>query len=209
MPRGGGALTRGSIGAASAAATQDEVMNVRVLVVYASRHGATQGIAERIAARLGQGGVEVTVKSTAQAGDLAGYDAFVIGSAAYAFHWLKEATAFVRHNRSLLASRPNWLFSSGPLGTETIDAQGRDVRAEAEPREFGEFREAIHPRDQRIFFGAYDPTSKPIGFIERFTRMMPAARAAMPAGDFRDWDEIEAWAARIAGELTLVPAGSR
>lgn len=202
-------LTRGPIEAASAAATRDEVMNVRVLVVYASRHGATRGIAERIAARLGQGGVEATLKSTEQAGDLAGYDAFVIGSAAYAFHWLKEATAFVRRNRSLLASRPVWLFSSGPLGTEATDAQGRDVRAAAEPREWAEFRDAIHPRDQRIFFGAYDPEGKPIGFMERLTRMMPAARAAMPVGDFRDWDEIEAWAATIADELTLVPAGIR
>ncbi len=184
-------------------------MNVRVLVVYASRHGATREIAERIAARLGQGGVEATVKSTEPAGDLAGYDAFVIGSAAYAFHWLKEASAFVRRNRSLLASRPVWLFSSGPLGTKTTDAQGRDVRAEAEPREFAEFRDAIHPRDLRIFFGAYDPEGKPIGLMERLTRMMPAARAAMPVGDFRDWDEIEAWAGKIANELKLVPAGSR
>ncbi len=184
-------------------------MNVRVLVVYASRHGATRGIAERIATRLGQGGVEATLKSTAQAGDLAGYDAFVIGGAAYAFHLLKEVTAFVRRNRSLLASRPVWLFSSGPLGTETTDAKGRDVRAASEPREFAEFRDAIHPRDVRIFFGAYDPEAKPIGFMERLTRMMPAARAAIPAGDFRDWDEIEAWAAKIAEELTLAPAGSR
>jgi menaquinone-dependent protoporphyrinogen oxidase len=184
-------------------------MNVRVLVVYASRHGATREIAERIAARLGQGGVEATLESTEQAGDVAGYDAFVIGSAAYAFHWLKEATAFVRRNRSLLASRPVWLFSSGPLGTETTDAQGRDVRVASEPREFVEFREAIHPRDQRVFFGAYDPDGKPIGFMERFTRMMPVARAAMPVGDFRDWGEIEAWAGKITDDLTLVPAGSR
>ncbi len=45
--------------------------------------------------------------------------------------------------------------------------------------------------------------------MERFARLMPAARAAIPAGDFRDWEEIEAWAARIADELTPVPAGGR
>ena len=121
----------------------------------------------------------------------------------------QRVLAFVRRHRSLLASRPVWLFSSGPLGTETTDAQGRDVREASEPREFAEFRDAVHPRDQRVFFGAYDPDSKAIGFMERFTRMMPAARAAMPGGDFRDWAEIEAWAAKIADELTLVPAGSR
>ncbi len=179
---------------------------MRVLVVYASRHGATKGIAERIAGSLGQRGLEVTLRPVEQAGDLAGYDAYVIGSAAYAFHWLKEAAEFVRRNRSPLASRPAWLFSSGPLGTELTDAKGRDVRAEAEPREFAEFRDAIHARGQGVFFGAYDPDSKPIGLMERFTRLMPAARAAMPAGDFRDWDEIEAWAATIADELVRSPA---
>ena len=182
---------------------------MQVLVVYASRHGATKGIAERIVAKLDQRALEVTLRPADQAGDLAAYDAFVIGGAAYALHWLKGAAEFVRRNRPQLSSRPVWLFSSGPLGTETTDAQGRDVRMEAEPREFAEFRDAIQSRDLRVFFGAYDPASKPIGFMERFARMMPAARAALPAGDFRDWNAIDAWAETIANELSLVPAGGR
>jgi menaquinone-dependent protoporphyrinogen oxidase len=182
---------------------------MRVLVVYASHHGATQGIAERIASTLDRSGITTTLRRVGEVGDLAGYDAFVVGSAAYMFHWLKEATAFVRRNRVVLASHPVWLFSSGPLGTETTDADGRDVRAAAEPREFIELRAAIHPCGERIFFGAYDPKQKPIGFMERVTRVMPAARAAFPAGDFRDWPEIEAWAADIADELVAQAAGGR
>ena len=182
---------------------------MRVLVVYASRHGATQGIADRIAASLSGRGIEVSVRSADERGDIAGFDAFVIGAAAYLFHWLKEATAFVRHNRSTLASHPVWLFSSGPLGTDATDAEGRDVLETTEPREFAEFRDAIRPRGLRVFFGAYDPDSKPIGIMERFTRLMPAARNAFPAGDFRDWDEIDAWAAGIADELLLAPVGGR
>jgi menaquinone-dependent protoporphyrinogen oxidase len=30
---------------------------------------------------------------------------------------------------------------------------------------------------------------------------MPATRDALPAGDFRDWPVIDAWAAQIAAEL--------
>jgi menaquinone-dependent protoporphyrinogen oxidase len=36
---------------------------------------------------------------------------------------------------------------------------------------------------------------------------MPAARAALPAGDFRDWPAIEAWAAQIAAELAVGEPG--
>jgi menaquinone-dependent protoporphyrinogen oxidase len=30
---------------------------------------------------------------------------------------------------------------------------------------------------------------------------MPAARDALPAGDYRDWPAIDAWATQIAAEL--------
>lgn len=179
---------------------------MRVLVVHASRHGATEGIAERIAVAIAQRGIEVSLRPARERPDVAGFDAVVVGGAAYLFHWLKDATEFVRHNRDELASRPTWLFSSGPLGTDVVDAEGRDVRQLAEPREFAELRDAVHPRGEAIFFGAYDPASPPIGLAERFTRLMPAARDALPAGDFRDWTAIDAWANAIADELSLVPA---
>jgi menaquinone-dependent protoporphyrinogen oxidase len=177
---------------------------MKVLVAYASRHGATRGIAERIAKVVERRGLEVALKPVESAGAVAEYDAFVIGSAAYMSHWMDEATKFVRRNRSVLASRPVWLFSSGPVGTETVDAKGRDLVEASEPREFAEFSGAINPLDQRVFFGAYDPDAEPIGLMERFgarfTRI-PAIREALPAGDFRDWPRIEAWADGIAREL--------
>lgn len=177
-----------------------------VLVAYASRHGATAGIAERIAERLRVAGLEAEARPVNAVRDLAAYDAFVIGAAAYMFHWMKEATAFVRRNRVFLASRPVWLFSSGPLGTEATDEQGQDLRVVSEPKEVVELRAAVRPRDHRVFFGAFDRHMKAVGFTERFVMMMPAARAAFPEGDFRDWAEIEAWADGIARELAPVPA---
>jgi menaquinone-dependent protoporphyrinogen oxidase len=42
--------------------------------------------------------------------------------------------------------------------------------------------------------------------MARFMRLAPASRNALPAGDFRDWPAIEAWAGTIARELEPVGA---
>jgi menaquinone-dependent protoporphyrinogen oxidase len=173
---------------------------MNVLVAYASKYGATRGIAERLADRLRAAGLEAQAEPVTTGGDLSEYGAFVIGGAAYLGHWLKEATEYGRRNGAVLASQPTWLFSSGPLGTEPTDAEGRDLRLAAEPKEFAEFKETIKPVGTRVFFGALDPGK--LGFRDRAMRTLPAGRALFPEGDFRDWPDIDAWATGIALELT-------
>lgn len=169
-----------------------------ILITYASKHGATMGIAERIGRKLSQLGQDVVVLPMAAVGDteVSTYDAFVVGGAAYYFHWMKEATRFVRRYRDTLAQRPVWLFSSGPLGSPDTYANKPDPRQTLVPKEFAELQAAIHPRDSRIFFGALDPDL--FGFPVR----MIANK--LPKGDFRDWADIDAWAEEIA--RALVPA---
>ncbi len=174
---------------------------MRTLVTFATRHGATAGIAERIGAVLTDGGLSVDVRPVEEVTDLAGYDAVVLGGAAYMFHWLRPAVAFARKHRRELAALPVWLFSSGPLGTDLVDEDGRDVRATSRPKEFDELTNLLHPRGEQVFFGAYDPDARPVGIGERFVRHMPAARDALPGGDFRDWPQIEDWARGIAAQL--------
>jgi menaquinone-dependent protoporphyrinogen oxidase len=180
------------------------------LVTYASRHGATRGIAERIAAVLERNRVEVTLKPAAEVDSVDRYDAFVIGSAVYMGGWLGEATTFVRRHADTIAKHPVWLFGSGPVGPDRVDQTGRDVLDVSRPREFAEFKIALHPRDERMFFGAYDPDAPAIGIAERLGKVftkLPDIRAALPAGDFRDWSEIEAWARSIARDLAPVGPG--
>lgn len=178
---------------------------MKVLVAYASKYGATRVIAERLADRLRDAGLEAQAQPVTTVGELSGYDGFVIGGAAYLGHWLNDATAFVRRHGDVLATRPTWLFSSGPLGTKPTDAEGRDLRLAAAPKEFAEFQEAIKPIGTRVFFGVLDPGR--LGLRDRAIRSLPAGRALLPEGDFRDWPDIEAWAAGIAVELTAAPAG--
>lgn len=60
------------------------------------------------------------------------------------------------------------------------------------------------PRDHRVFQGAFDPHQPPKAFSERVVRIMPAAKQLLPEGDFREWDEVEAWASQIAAALTPI-----
>ena len=159
-----------------------------VLVAYASKHGSTQGIAERIAEKLRQLDKEAESRPVEAINDLRSYQAFVIGSAVYYGSWLKEATEWVHRNQAVLSHHPVWLFSVGPLGTEAQDD-------EQQPKEMAQFQQAIAPREQRIFYGALDPSR--LSFAERV--LVKAVEA--PKGDFRDWQAIEAWAANIARDL--------
>src|SRR5512141_2550281 len=81
-----------------------EETRMKVLVAYASRHGATQGIAEPIAQPLAGNGLEVTTQSADRAQVSETYDAYVIGSGAYAGHWISAASDFVSRNRAQLAA---------------------------------------------------------------------------------------------------------
>lgn len=104
---------------------------MRVLVAYATRHGATAGIAERVAAALTTAGLSAKAQPVEDVKDVKDYDAVVLGGAAYMFHWLKPAVTFARRHRKELAARPVWLFSSGPLGNDLRSrrAAGRSRRA--------------------------------------------------------------------------------
>jgi menaquinone-dependent protoporphyrinogen oxidase len=181
---------------------------MRVLVAYASRTGFTKGIAEFIGEKLRGRGMQVDVQTVDSVKGPGDYDAFVIGSAVYNYHWLKEARSFVSNNRALLSTGPVWLFSSGPVGTKTADAQGRNLRDVSGPKEIDELREAAKPRDHHIFFGGLDGArlTGAMGFMYRMARKSKAARESMPEGDFRDWKDIESWANSIAEALSTVPA---
>lgn len=191
----------------------------KVLVVYASRHGGTRGIAERIGDVLRIDGLEADVASADQVAGVGSADAVVVGSGVYMGSWLKEAVAFIKRNQAALAERPLWLFSSGPIpGSTKNKGQGVDPVTDALGPEEGigsggrkkiaELSAATHPREHYVFLGRYDPNDPPRTMAERFVRLMPAAKNMLPTGDFRDWAAIEAWAHGIATTLAveLVPA---
>lgn len=170
---------------------------MKVVVVHASRYGSTREIAEFIAEKLRQRGLAAEARSVEVVPNPADYDAVVMGSAVYMGHWMDEATDFVRQCQKVLSERPVWLLSSGPLGL------GQGITSVNNPKlvlkEIAELKEAIHPRGHQVFFGALNPGK--LGFKHRALRKLPAARAMLPEGDFRDWNDIASWADSIADAL--------
>lgn len=174
---------------------------MKVLVAFASRYGSTRGIAEFIAKKLRREGLDVDLADVGEVTCPERYDALVLGSALYMGRWMKEARRFASRNGPVLSSRPVWLFSSGPTGRERMDAKGRDLLSPSVsgPLDLEELRSEVKAQDHRVFFGAFEPGN--LGFFSRQIFKSEAARNAVPRGDFRDWDEIEAWAAEIARSL--------
>ncbi|PXA67924.1 flavodoxin domain-containing protein [Cryobacterium arcticum] len=181
---------------------------MRVAVVCASHYGATRGIAEHLAGALVRSGADVAGFDAAEpphAEAVAGFDAFVVGSAVYMGHWLRDAASFVRRYQPTLLEHPIWLFSSGPLGTPAADESGAPPAelnpADLVPAEIGEFTTSVRPVGHRVFSGAID-TDK-LSLPHRMIRKFPGAAEKIPAGDFRDWAAIDAWGLEIAGSLGI------
>jgi menaquinone-dependent protoporphyrinogen oxidase len=167
-------------------------MENQVLVAYATKYGATAEIAEKIGQVLREAGLRAEVIPADRVGDIAAYDAVVLGSAVYIGRWRKEAAKFLKANVKDLAQKPVWLFSSGPTGEgDPVElTQGWQF-----PGTLQVLADQVQPRDVALFHGSADVDK--MSFIEKW--MIKNVKS--PTGDFRDWEAIRAWAAAIADEL--------
>jgi menaquinone-dependent protoporphyrinogen oxidase len=168
----------------------------RVLVVVASRHGATRNIAGAIADELRSRKLDADLADIDDINSLDRVDALVLGSAVYMGGWLPAARAFAKRFAVPLARIPLWLFSSGPTVPEGATPGVR-------PKQVDELARTLHARDHRVFAGRLEPDE--LGFGERLVSRMVYA----PAGDFRDWDEIRSWAAEIAEVMRHEPIAAQ
>ena len=99
--------------------------------------------------------------------DVRDADGFVVGSAVYMGHWLKEPTEFLENYPTSLRARPVWLFSSGPLPGSTRSKDPNDPLTDAlgptagpgsgGRKKIEELAASIGARDHRVFLGRYDP----------------------------------------------------
>lgn len=167
-------------------------MTQKVLVAYATKHGSTAEISEKIGMTLEEAGLKVEVMSVDDVADLEGHTAVILGSAVYIGRWRKEAAKFLEANEQELATRDVWLFSSGPTGEgdPVENLQGWRLPESLQP-----VAERIQPHEIAVFPGALMPED--LNFLEKWA----IKNVKAPIGDFRDWEMITAWAESIAKTL--------
>jgi menaquinone-dependent protoporphyrinogen oxidase len=159
---------------------------VTVLVVYGSKRGGTEGLAEMVAGELRDQHFEVEIAPARQAPRVEDYDAVIVGGALYASRWHRDAKAFVKRHAGALRSRPTYFFSSGPLDGSANQADIPPVRG------VKALMTKVGARGHVTFGGRLSPDAK--GF--------PAgAMAKHYAGDWRDEEQVRTWVTRVASEL--------
>lgn len=157
-----------------------------VLVAYASKHGSTREVAERVCETIQATGLRAHLRPAIRVDDLDGYGGVVLGGALYLGRLHRHAHRFLSRHETALGERPLAVFGCGP--TDEEPAHWRQSR---EQLEAALARHHLDPVAVEVFGGRIDPSQL------RF----PLSR--MPAGDVRDWRAIAAWARSLPDLLGI------
>ena len=161
----------------------------RVLVAHASKYGSVEEVARYVAAILRDRGVVCTVVPAREAEHVVDYDLVVLGAGLYMGRLHREARRFLKRHHADLADVPFAVFAMGPLSSEPEEKE--KVRPQLD-RALERFPE-VTPCVREIFGGVIDPETMSFPFSH------------MPEGDYRDWDEIRAFALALP-TTSSVPA---
>jgi menaquinone-dependent protoporphyrinogen oxidase len=169
--------------------------NRKVLVAYATWAGSTAEVAKRVSEILNRNGFAAEAMPAGKVRDTSSYDAVILGTAVHAGKLKPDALKFVDRNKTDLNSKPFAAF------VVCLAAKGSDEKSRATVAAYLEpVRAQVKPLSEGMFAGAYDPQK--IDFVSR--QIMKMIKA-LP-GDFRAWDDIEAWAASLAPLFRARPA---
>ena len=163
-------------------------MDGRILVTYASRNGATAGVAEAIGKALAEGGAQVDVLPMQEVADLSPYRAVVAGSAIQAAQWLPEAMQFMLTHRAELTRKPFAAF----LVCMTLAMKKGDYRQQV-AEWLNPVRSLVRPVSEGLFAGTLD-TRLIKSFGDRMKFRLSVMMGVWSEGDHRDWKAIHAWA---------------
>ena len=161
-------------------------MSKKILVAYASKCGSTGEVAEAVAQVLAKSGAVVDVRRVQDVRNIEGYSAVVIGSAARMQKLLPEAVRFAEKHRKALQNVKTAYFSVGIGMKEDTTKSREETAVYLQP-----LCQVRAPSASLGMFGGKIDVSK----LEGLYRLaFSFAKDAMPEGDWRNWDAINAWA---------------
>jgi menaquinone-dependent protoporphyrinogen oxidase len=158
------------------------MIQIRVLVAYATKHGSTREVAEAVARTLRARHLAVDVLPADTVPHLRQYHAVVLGGALYTGRLHKDARRFLARHRDALAGRTLAVFAMGPRTLEPADVA-------ASRKQLDRALTGVAPASVAIFGGVIEPQALRFPFNR------------MPAVDARDWDAIERWANTVADAI--------
>ena len=176
-------------------------MSNKILVTYASRAGATAGVAEAIGKTLVERGMTADVRPMQEVKDLAPYQAVVAGSAIQGKRWLPEAMQFMQTYQSALAQRPFAAF----LVCMTLAMPNGDNYRQNVADWLAPVRALVKPVGEGLFAGVLDIGKIP-SFGDRLKFRLSVIFGVWSEGDRRDWNAIRAWADSLRPLLLQKPS---
>jgi menaquinone-dependent protoporphyrinogen oxidase len=167
-------------------------MNASILVAYATKHGSTEQVAGKVAARLSANGFVADVRAAHDVIGFNGYDGVILGSAIYMGRLHPDAREFLQGYPTGSTALPIAVFAMGPRTLAERDLASSRAQLDAALAKEQELR----PFATAIFGGVFDPAHQHFPFNR------------LPASDARDWKAIEAWADGVAARFTLSAAAA-
>jgi len=186
-------------------------MSKKVIIVYGTRYGATEGTSKEIAKILRGEGLDVRVANVKKEKikSISDYDLVIVGSGMQMGKWTSAADDFLGKFQKELAAKKVAIFVSS-AAQALLEYEKKAEEIEKARKQYLEDKAAMYnlkPISMVIFGGVWDYNKMFFLFRKTLASFKPKIEEAgfkeVKPGlyDTRDWNAIRAWAKEIAAKV--------